>query len=529
MQPNQVGFSYDEPTAGTRVLMNGDIRQPPEPPSAPSPSPSWAFMNGTFSSTNESSTANTTDTAALAVWHLIQGFVTTFPQYQNASRSSISVNLFSESYGGRYGPLFAEKWEEQNQLASAGGRPRANNTVDVKLTSLGIVNGCIDQELQVPYYPIFANNNTYGYKALTDEAANYYLARYRAAGGCRDKTQQCAATAARLDSMGKGNNSDVNSICAAANTACLLIQEPYYNSGRSPYDLSAAFHDPYPALRFLAYLNQGLVLKAIGSPVNYTMASNAVARAFQDTGDQSRGGNLKRLADLLNRGVRVGLIYGDRDYICNWFGGEAVSLAIANQTSADYATKFPAAGYAPIIVNDSYVGGLVRQYGNLTFSRIYQAGHSVAWYQPETAFQVFARIMMGTSLSTGENINLTAYNTTGSSVASHSDKLPAMPSATCYIHAFPNTCDYDAQALVDAGNGVVINGVLYSKSADWPLAATQATPSTTGQTTRTGETLTGVFTATKTPDSAAVRATVHETMSWPWAWITLVVIFLCYS
>lgn len=34
------------------------------------------------------------------------------------------------------------------------------------------------------------------------------------------------------------------------------------------------------------------------------------------------------LEEILDYGVRVSLIYGDADYICNWFGGEAVSLAV---------------------------------------------------------------------------------------------------------------------------------------------------------------------------------------------------------
>ncbi|KAG6316532.1 hypothetical protein E4U22_007025 [Claviceps purpurea] len=456
---------------------------------------------------NATSTANTTDTAALAVWHLIQGFLTTFPQYQNASNSSVAVHLFSESYGGRYGPLFAERWERQNHKRSTG-QLRANSTVDVHLASLGIVNGCVDQELQVPYYPIFANNNTYGYKALADEAAKFYTAKYNSPEGCKVKVQRCVAAALALDPRGEGGNADVNAMCAAANDACYAIQEPYYNSGRSPYDLAAPYHDPNPALRFLSYLNQEHILRDIGSPINYTLASSVVSQVFHDTGDQSRGGNIKRLAHILSQGVRIGLVYGDRDYICNWYGGEAVSLAIANLTSPDYATKFSAAGYAPILVNDTYVGGLVRQYGNLSFSRIYQAGHSVAWYQPETAFQVFARIMMGTSLSTGGRINLSLYNTTGSSAASHSDDLPAMPSTTCWVYNFASTCDDGAHGLVSEGAGVVINGVLYSQSADWPLATTQTASSTSGKgSTSTTEALTGVFAATKTPASSA--ACVH--------------------
>lgn len=471
-------------------------------------------MNGTFSSMNTSTTANTTETAAIGVWHLVQGFLTTFPQYQPQANSSIAVNLFSESYGGRYGPIFAEQWETQNQKRITG-ELNANTTIEVRLSSLGIVNGCVDQEIQVPYYPIFANNNTYGYKALADEAAKFYRAKFDSPGGCKAKVGQCVAAATAQDPTGQGNQDEVNQLCEAANNACLVLQEPYYNSGRSPYDLSAPYHNPYPALRFLDYVNQDHILKTIGSPVNYTMSSTTVFKVFGNTGDLSRGGNIKRLADLLNRGVRIGLMYGDRDYICNWYGGEAVSLGIASQAGPDYAARFPAAGYAPIIVNDSYVGGLVRQYGNLSFSRIYQAGHSVAWYQPETAFQVFARIMMGTSVSTGGTINLSSYNTTGSSVASHSDKLPAMPSSTCYIRAYPDTCDYDAQDLVSAGKGVVINAVLYNQSSDWPLATTQPPSSTTGTPTSTSETLTGVFTATKTPDSENEAGSLSSgSMTW---------------
>ncbi|KAG5979799.1 hypothetical protein E4U55_004736 [Claviceps digitariae] len=523
-QPNQVGFSYDKPTAGTIILTSENVDQPPMQGSGSLPP--WAYVNGTFSTMNASSTANTTEIAALAVWHLIQGFLTTFPQYHNASNTSVSVHLFSESYGGRYGPVFAQEWEQQNQKRLMGELP-ANSTVEVRLGSLGIVNGCVDQEIQVPYYPIFANNNTYGYKALADEAASFYTAKFSAPNGCRAKLQQCQAMALALDPRAEGTNAQVNSVCAAANDACYAIQEPYYNSGRSAYDLAAPYHDPNPALRFLSYLNQDHILSAIGSPVNYTLASSVVSKVFHDTGDQSRGGNIKRLADLLNKGVRIGLVYGDRDYICNWYGGEAASLGIANQSSPDYAVNFPAAGYAPIIVNDSYVGGLVRQYGNLSFSRIYQAGHSVAWYQPETAFQVFARIMMGTSLSTGGAIDLSSYNTTGSSTASYSDKLPTMPSTTCWVYNFPSTCDNGAQGLVAERAGVVINGVLYSQSADWPLATMKPLSSTSGKATATTmETLTGVFTATKTPASTAPCTQHVRCMRWMLMLSTFVIHFL---
>lgn len=131
-------------------------------------------------------------------------------------------------------------------------------------------------------------------------------------------------------------------------------------------------------------------------PLNFTGLSTAVAQAFIETGDFIRGHNLELLGDLLDSGVRVALVYGDRDYQCNCeplhirsilstlkkhyanrirflsgLGGEQISLAIQSSSSA----SFRAAGYASISTNGSYIGGVVRQHGNLSFSRVFDAGH----------------------------------------------------------------------------------------------------------------------------------------------------------
>ncbi|KAF7539858.1 hypothetical protein G7Z17_g12323 [Cylindrodendrum hubeiense] len=504
-QPNQVGFSYDAPTKGTIDFANDSIEYPPI---RNTEYPDWVMANGTFSSGNGSHTSNTTELAALAVWHTVQGFLTTFPQYQPSEtgrNSSLGISLFAESYGGRYGPIFAETFEEQNLKRVTGELP-LNTTIDVHLSSLGIINGCIDMEVQTPYYPIFASDNTYGYEAISKEEASFYVDTYSSEGGCKDLLQQCTTAITFGDPDGDGDNANVNTICGKARESCLSIESPYFSADRSAYDLAAPYADPFPPMLFLEYLNQAGVQEAIGTPVNYTLSNNAVFYEFADTGDQARDGNIPRLAALINKGIHVGLIYGDRDYICNWLGGEAVSKEIATQAGGEYATRFSAAGYAPIIVNDSYIGGAVRQFGNLSFSRIYQAGHAVPAYQPETAFQVFARIIMGTSISTGKDIDISTYNTTGSANATQTDKLPDDLEPTCYVRAVGGSCNSDAQALFlgeDGDNeGVVINGVLYSSSADWPLAAAETSSTTTSSARPTvTETLTGVYTATTTPDS----------------------------
>ncbi len=69
------------------------------------------LLNGTFSSQSVDATPNTTEVAAAAIYHMMQGFLSTFPQYNPPGNTSLGVNLFSESYGGKYGPIFAEVWE----------------------------------------------------------------------------------------------------------------------------------------------------------------------------------------------------------------------------------------------------------------------------------------------------------------------------------------------------------------------------------------------------------------------------------
>ncbi|KAH7168792.1 Alpha/Beta hydrolase protein [Fusarium sp. MPI-SDFR-AT-0072] len=502
-QPNQVGFSYDTPTDGTINFLSENVTEPPV--SYPE-LPEWLVRNGTFSSNNGNFTANTTETAAMAVWHMVQGFLTTFPQYQPASRSrnsSLGINLFAESYGGRYGPIFAETFVQQNARRESGELPR-NSTIDVHLSSLGIVNGCVDMETQVPYYPIFASDNTYGYKALSASDAKFNLDKFSAEGGCRDLLQKCATDASVSDPEGEGDEESINEICFEAESSCNVIQNAYSSSGRGYYDLAAPLADPFPPMTFLEYLNQDSVQKAIGSPINFTMTNINVNLEFQSTGDQARGGNIARLASLLNSGVRIALIYGDRDYICNWLGGEAVSQSLASEAGGEYSIRFPDAGYAPIIVNDSYIGGVVRQFGNLSFSRVYQAGHAVPAYQPETAFQVFARIILGTSISTGMDIDAATYNTTGDANATHTEDLPKQLNPTCYVRNFQGSCDSGAEELVKDDKGIVVNGILYTSKEDWPLQAeTTETPTTSTSDPSSTSDMTGVYTATETPDAAA--------------------------
>lgn len=161
----------------------------------------------------------------------------------------------------------------------------------------------------------------------------------------------------------------------------------------------------------------------------------------------------------------MALIYGDRDFICNWQGGEAVSLSVADRSPA-YA-PFQSAGYADIVVNSTYVGGAVRQYGNLSFSRIYNAGHLIPAYQPETAFTVFTRIIQGNDISLGGQIDLSTYKSNGSANATYTTKAPAQAGPTCWIRDLRRKCDPAQRQHILRNEGFIINGVLYDRENEW--------------------------------------------------------------
>ena len=534
-QPNQVGFSYDNRSNGSLNLFTGIITEPPS--DILSGQSSNTYLNGTFSSNNVNATANTTEIAAYAIWHMLQGFLGTFPQYNPSTFSNstqpgtVGVNLFAESYGGKYGPAFATFWEQQNKLRKAGSFSN-NKTLEIRLASLGIMQGCLDDLVQGPFYPIFANNNTYGIQALSLTDQQTAASSFLSANGCQQLIQSCRNAVASQDPADEGDVATVNQICKTAETTCNNdVIGPFTDSGRDPYDITQKMPDPFPPSTYMEYLNNADVQAAIGVAVNYTESNLAVQNAFVQTGDYERANPIAQIAYLLSLGVRVALIYGDRDYLCNWLGGQAVSFSIAANTLG--YDKFRSAGYAEIVVNDSYVGGVVRQYGNLSFSRVYDAGHLVPAYQPETAFTIFTRIIMGSDISLGEPADLSTYISNGTANATETAKAPDQLAPTCWVRNIDSTCSDDQKVMLQQGQGVIINGILYSASSNWkapvstismiagypgtgPLSTASTgsagpTPTQTGGAASTTKApLTGVFTATSTPKTTKKSAAFND-------------------
>ncbi|KAI0444450.1 carboxypeptidase S1 [Xylaria telfairii] len=456
-QPVQVGFSYDTLRNYTYDLVSGETV--PLNSSDPIPEQNSTRLVGTFPSSNRTSTAQGSRNAAITMWHFAQTWFQEFPAYQpNDSR----ISLATESYGGRYGPAFLSYFEEQNQKIENGTwNGTAGENYVLNLDTLILINSCVDRQVMYPYYPQMAYNNTYGIQAVNESIYLSMIDAWEREGGCRDQIAQCIEVAEASDPDNLGINATVNTICMAAETFCSNeVRGPYLEySNNNYYDIATQNPDPFPPSFANLYLNQPHVQAALGVPLNYTTSSGAVSNAFRGIGDYPRPGWVNELAFLLENGIKVHMMYGDRDYACHWIGGEAVSLAI-NYTNTE---KFHAAGYTDIVINDTYVGGQVRQYGNLSFSRVFESGHLIPSYQPETAYKMFHRALTNKDIATG-TVDTAAnpdYATNGTvDTWAIKSEDPEDPVHYCYLWDVEATCtEEQIQSILD-GSVVIVSGIL---------------------------------------------------------------------
>jgi carboxypeptidase C (cathepsin A) len=90
-QPVGVGFSYSEELVGT---INDTTGYPTNTSGLP--------PDGRYSVVDEFA-IDTTDLAAVGTWHVLQGFLANLPHLDPTIKSR-KFNLWTESYGGHYGP-----------------------------------------------------------------------------------------------------------------------------------------------------------------------------------------------------------------------------------------------------------------------------------------------------------------------------------------------------------------------------------------------------------------------------------------
>lgn len=238
-----------------------------------------------------------------------------FPQYKPDDER---ISLFTESFGGHYGPGFMDYFIRQNDKITRGEIPR-DGAHYMHLSTLGIVNGCIDAPDMFESEIIFAYNNTYGIQAISQDDYEWSMNEFHKPGGVLEDLHKCREAELQTDPHNHGTVAATNKICSEAGERAENISDGMYEEGgrRAPFDITHDAQDSFPPSFVLGWLNQVEVQQALGVPVNHSWFSQAVSKGFSSTGDIAKGGQLEQLRNVLEHGITVALLYGDRDFACN--------------------------------------------------------------------------------------------------------------------------------------------------------------------------------------------------------------------
>jgi cathepsin A (carboxypeptidase C) len=152
------------------------------------------------------------------------------------------------------------------------------------------------------------------------------------------------------------------------------------------YDIRLPCHGPlcYDLSFVDNFLMQDKVKKALGvSGRPWSECNNAVHRALQSDWMTDLTASV---GFLIQKGLQVLIYHGDQDFICNWKGGETVT------SQFDWAKKVE---FNKMEYSKWENWGEVKHLDNLTFLRVYQAGHMVPMDQPEAALVMLNRFLKG--------------------------------------------------------------------------------------------------------------------------------------
>ncbi|KAJ7234773.1 Alpha/Beta hydrolase protein [Mycena haematopus] len=321
-------------------------------------------------------TVDSTYTAAPQVWQAIQVL---FESPEFSAYSSREFILATESYGGHYGPEFAEYFDIQNNLIASGKL----SGVQIKLGALMINNGWIDPLIQNLAYVTFAQNAP-GYGAIQSASTVKKMnTTYYESNGCLAQQQACYAA---------GNSSKSSTTCTNADNFCATLYEDAVGD-LDPYDLRQSSAAAFPPEYYVNYLALSSVTKAIGATSSkYSECPDAPYELFGKTGDDART-LLPQLGNVVDTGIRVLIWAGDADIICNWLGNQAAVLAMEWSGAAE----LKATPLTNITLNGKPIAA-VANVNNFTFARVYAAGHEVPAFQPAAALAIFEQIIAGEPL-----------------------------------------------------------------------------------------------------------------------------------
>ena len=302
------------------------------------------------------------------MYGFLQEFFHANPQY-----AELDFYVFGESYGGHYAPAISSRIFEGNQDLAEGA-------LKINLKGVGVGNGLTDPLIQYQYYPQMAMNNTYDIKCVSEETYEHMVDRLPL---CEKLIAACQVN---------------TSLCLPADDYCNLVETtPYYQTGLNPYDIRKPCGDSslcYDFSNLDVFLNLESTRQALhvsdqvkewvscNTAVDLAIAPYDWMKNFQGT-----------VAPMIEGGVRVLIYAGDTDFICNWMGNKAWTMAILWGGRAE----FHATGDHEWFYDETHtaLGGWARSAqspngagGSLTFLQVKEAGHMVPMDQPQAALSM---------------------------------------------------------------------------------------------------------------------------------------------
>lgn len=319
------------------------------------------FSYGTEDDTNENMVGED-------AYYFLQAFFQTHPEYLDCP-----LYIVGESYGGHYAPAIAHRvW--------VGNREGKDGTVGLNLKGLGVGNGLTDPEVQYAYYPDMAYNNSHNIKTVSLET---YESMKEAVPSCITKIRAC--------NKNKGTVRQLFACQVAYQYCSAYLTAPYYQTGLNPYDIrlpcgnNGLCYDFTNIETFMNLQSTRDALHVTDDSARWVECNNDVHVHMLNDWMQGQAHNV---ADLLNDGIPVLIYAGDVDFICNYMGNSAWTLAL------DWEGKdeFNAAGE-----HDWKGNGLARSAKGLTFLQVYDAGHMVPADKPDVALDMITAFMKGES------------------------------------------------------------------------------------------------------------------------------------
>lgn len=293
-----------------------------------------------------------------AYWFL-QKFFQEHPEYLSSP-----LFIVGESYGGHYVPSIAHKVHTYNK--------KNNDLPKLNLKGVAIGNGLTAPEVQYPYYPEMAYNNSHGIKVIGETE---YETMKKVVPKCTALIHQC----------NKGDGPLSSFACQSAFLVCNAgLTSPYQATGLNPYDIRKKCEVPplcYDFSYIAKFMNSEKTKAALGVDPNrshnWESCNFGINMKFHTDWMKDFS---KYITELLNDDIPALIYAGDVDFICNYLGNQAWTYELNWKGGKEFQSAEPHDWH------DN--GGLARSSGGLTFLQVYDGGHMVPADQPKVALDM---------------------------------------------------------------------------------------------------------------------------------------------